>query len=142
MLAAWPFFGLGADGISTMSTGENEQPRMVTGGSLLADVPDRLEAERFDQLLRVANVRIERIVSTSQTTPPGEWFDQDWDEWVLLISGAAEILLAEEDAPRLLKPGDYLFLPAHLRHRVTRTTPERPTIWLAIHIDSPAPKVG
>ena len=82
---------------------------MVTAGSLLADIPDRLEAERFDQLLKVANIRIERIVSTGQTTPPGEWFDQAWDEWVLLISGAAEIILAEEDVPRLLKPGDYLF---------------------------------
>jgi cupin 2 domain-containing protein len=110
---------------------------MVTAGSLLADIPDRLEAERFDQLLKVANIRIERIVSTGQTTPPGEWFDQAWDEWVLLISGAAEIILAEEDVPRLLKPGDYLFIPAHVRHRVTWTNPDPPTIWLAISYRQP-----
>jgi cupin 2 domain-containing protein len=104
-------------------------------GCLLADVPDQLEAECFDPLLKVANVRIERIVSTGQTTPPGEWFDQAWDEWVLVIAGAAEILLEGEDGPRSLGPGDYLFLPAHLRHRVAWTLPSRPTVWLAVHID-------
>lgn len=92
---------------------------METAGSLLTDIPDRLGAERFDQLMKVANVRIERIVSTGQTTPLDEWFDQGWDEWVLLISGAAEILLENEDAPRAVKAGNYLFIPAHVRHRVT-----------------------
>ena len=110
----------------------------VTAGCLLADVPHRRETERFDQLLTAANVRIERIVSTGQTTPPGEWLDQAWDEWVVVITGAAEILLEHEDAPRSLGPGDYLFLPAHVRHRVTWTTPERPTVWLAVHIALPS----
>jgi cupin 2 domain-containing protein len=117
--------------------GGNKESRGVTAGCLLADVPHRLEAERFDQLLTAANVRIERIVSTGQTTPPGEWFDQAWDEWVVVITGAAEIRLEDEDAPRSLGPGDYLFLPAHVRHRVTWTMPERPTVWLAVHIALP-----
>lgn len=117
--------------------GRDTTVQPVTAGSLLADVPNRLEAERFDQLLKVGDVRIERIVSTGQSTPAGEWLDQAWDEWVLLVSGAAEILLKEEDAPRPLKPGDYLFIPAHVRHRVTWTTPDQPTIWLAIHIERP-----
>lgn len=103
-------------------------------GSLFADVPDRLEAERFDPLLACESLRIERIVSTGQTTPCGDWYDQPWDEWVVIVAGGAEILLADEDAPRALRPGDYLFLPAHLRHRVTWTDPARPTIWLAVHI--------
>jgi cupin 2 domain-containing protein len=117
------------------AAGGAEKSRDVLSGCLLADVPGRLEVERFDQLLKVANVRIERIVSTGQATPPGEWFDQAWDEWVVVITGAAEILLEDEDATRTLGPGDYLFLPAHVRHRVTRTTPEQPTVWLAVHID-------
>ena len=116
--------------------GRDTKVQPVTAGSLLADVPNRLEAERFDQLLKVGDVRIERIVSTGQSTPAGEWLDQAWDEWVLLVSGAAEILLKEEDAPRPLKPSDYLFIPAHVRHRVTWTTSD-PTIWLAIHIERP-----
>ena len=122
----------------THPSGDGASPP-VTAGSLLADLPHRLEVERFDQLLKVTNVRIERIVSTGQATPPGEWFDQAWDGWVVVISGAAEILLEDEDAPRSLGPGDYLFLPAHIRRRVTWTAPERPTVWLAVHID-PVPK--
>lgn len=109
--------------------------RPVTAGSLFADVPDRLDAERFEQLLAVGNVRIERIVSKGQATPPGEWFDQAWDEWVLVVRGEAEILLKNTDAPRWMTAGDYLFIPAHVQHRVTFTDPKRPTIWLAIHID-------
>lgn len=70
--------------------------------------------------------------------PPGEWYDQPWDEWILVIAGAAEILLDNEDTPRSLRPGDYLFLPALVRHRVTWTDPKRPTIWLAVHIGNSA----
>jgi hypothetical protein len=91
------------------SMGINREVQPVTAGSLFVDVPDRLDAERFDQLLAVGTVRIERIVSTDQTTPSGEWFDQAWDEWGLLVSGAADILLANK-TPRALKPGDYLFI--------------------------------
>lgn len=108
--------------------------RPVTSGNLLAGLPERIDVERFDQLLQVANVRIERIVSFGQSTPAGEWYDQDWDEWVLVLSGAAEVLLAGEDRPRRLAPGDHLFLPAHVRHRVAWTAPDQPTIWLAVHI--------
>jgi cupin 2 domain-containing protein len=68
--------------------------------------------------------------------------DQAWDEWVLVIRGAAEIVLADEDAPRVLIPGDYLFIPAHVRHRVMFTDPNQPTVWLAIHIDSAVCKTG
>jgi Cupin domain. len=109
--------------------------RAPTSGSLLAAIPQRLDAELFEDLLQVANVRIERIVSTGQATPAGEWFDQAWDEWVVVIAGAAAILLEGEAEPRPLGPGDYVFLPAHSRHRVTWTTPDQPTVWLAVHID-------
>ena len=117
-----------------LGVGTNREVPPVTAGNLFVDVPDRLDTERFDQLLAVGNVRIERFVSTGQRTPPGEWFDQAWDEWVLVVSGAAEVLLANESTPRSLKPGDHLFLPAHVRHRVTFTDPKRPTVWLAVHI--------
>lgn len=110
---------------------------MQISGSLLTNIPEGLEAELFESLLNVANVRIERIVSTGQATPPGEWYDQAWDEWVVLIAGAAEVLLENEEMPRSLSAGDYLFLTAHLRHRVTWTSPDRPTVWLSVHIALP-----
>ncbi len=110
----------------------------VTAGTLHAAVHERLQTEHFEQLLKAANVQIERIVSTGQTTPADTWFDQDWDEWVLLFQGVAELQIEQEAAPRRLEPGDYIFLPAHVRHRVTWTAPDQPTVWLAVHIDRPA----
>ena len=100
--------------------------------SLLHDLPAGLEAaERFEDLLTRPGVRIERIVSTGQSTPPGEWMDQAWDEWVLLVLGRAGLTL-EGDAPTTLTAGDWLLIPAHRRHRVDWTG--APTVWLAVHL--------
>ena len=102
--------------------------------SLLRDLPTGAEtAERFEDLLSRPGVRIERIVSAGQSTPPGEWMDQAWDEWVLLVAGRAGLTL-EGDPPLTLSPGDHLLIPAHRRHRVDFT--ETPTVWLAVHLDS------
>ena len=99
--------------------------------SLFRDLPVKSEAaERFEDLLNRQGVRIERIVSSGQSTPPGEWMDQAWDEWVLLVSGRAGLTLEGEE-PIALTPGDHLSIPAHRRHRVDWT--ETPTVWLAVH---------
>jgi cupin 2 domain-containing protein len=107
----------------------------VTGdrGNLLASLPQGLAAEQTIALLTNANVRIERIVSTGQASPPGFWYDQDWAEWVLVLAGSAGVLIDGEAEPRVLRPGDYLLIPAHRRHRVAWTEAERPTVWLAVH---------
>lgn len=104
--------------------------------NLLQSLPPAAGAEVFEDLLRGDGLRVERIVSTGQCTPPGQWYDQAWDEWVLLLAGGARLQLEGEAGPRELRPGDHLFLPAHRRHRVEWTDPERPTVWLAIHADS------
>ncbi|HLI22263.1 MAG TPA: cupin domain-containing protein [Stellaceae bacterium] len=105
----------------------------ATGGKLFANVPKRLAAEQFRALLAAPNLRIERIVSTGQATPEGEWLDQSQGEWVMLLRGAARLRFEGEDKPRLLKAGDYVNIPPHCRHRVEWTTPREPTIWLAVH---------
>ena len=102
--------------------------------SLLDGLPAGPEAaERFEDLLARPGVRIERIVSSGQSTPPGQWLEQAWDEWVLLVSGAAGLTL-EGEPPMTLRPGDWLLIPVHRRHRVDWT--ETPTVWLAIHLQS------
>jgi cupin 2 domain-containing protein len=102
--------------------------------SLLRDLPAGAEAaERFEDLLARPGLRIERIVSSGQTTAPGQWMDQAWDEWVLLVRGAAGLTL-EGGPPLTLAPGDHLLIPAHRRHRVDWT--ETPTVWLAVHLDA------
>jgi cupin 2 domain-containing protein len=108
---------------------------MVSSGNMLSGLPQgALPDEAVDTLLAGPHVRIERIVSTGQATPEGEWYDQDDDEWVLLVSGAARLKIEGEERDRSLQPGDWLLLPAHCRHRVTWMEAEPATVWLAIHL--------
>jgi cupin 2 domain-containing protein len=86
-----------------------------------------------DTLVHREGLRIERIVSTGQTTPEGQWYDQETDEWVLVVESAARLRIEGEQADRELSEGDWILLPAHCRHRVTWTRAEPPTVWLAIH---------
>lgn len=88
--------------------------------------------EAFQTLLQTPGVRIERIVSHGHRSPEGFWYDQNVDEWVLLLSGAAKLRFEGEE-PIELKPGSYVQIPAHRRHRVEWTDLTQPTIWLAIH---------
>jgi cupin 2 domain-containing protein len=91
--------------------------------------------ELVDIVVERPGMRIERIVSTGQATPDGEWYDQESDEFVLLVEGAGRLRIEGEAEDRALEAGDWVFLPAHCRHRVTWTRAEPPTVWLAIHFD-------
>jgi cupin 2 domain-containing protein len=102
--------------------------------SIFAGVPTRADKEETAVLAALPGVRIERIVSTGQASPPGFWYDPDWTEWVVMLAGSAGLLIEGEDAPRILAPGDYLEISPHVRHRVEWTDPDRPTVWLAVHV--------
>ncbi len=97
------------------------------------NLPSDLQSvEIFEAIASSPDMLIERIISTGQTTPIGQWYDQDRDEWVILLQGEAEITYI--DGSRInLKLGDYLMIPAHQQHRVDYTSSEPPCIWLAIH---------
>jgi len=84
-------------------------------------------------LVSAAGVTIERIVSIGHASPPDVWFDQPLSEWVMVVSGAAGVLFEGETEPIGLKAGDYLLIPPHSRHRVAWTSPDQPTVWLAVH---------
>lgn len=102
-------------------------------GNLFAGLPEAAAEEQFTDLLALPGLKVERIVSTGQASPPGFWYDQDWTEWVLLLSGAAAVEFEGEAAPHELAAGDYLHIPSGRRHRVAWTSSDRPTVWLAIH---------
>lgn len=106
--------------------------------NIFSGLPHQLQAERFDTLAGDGDVRIERIVSQGHSTPEGEWYDQERDEWVLLLTGSAGLLFEGEAGPRRLTAGDYLLIPAHCRHRVAWTDPDRQTVWLAVHFQGGA----
>jgi len=102
-------------------------------GNILANLPAALPEEVFDTIVDSAAVRIERIVSNGQTTPEGTWYDQERAEWVLLLTGSADLLFADNPEPQHLTAGDYLLIPAGCRHRVTWTDSTVKTVWLAVH---------
>lgn len=101
--------------------------------NLFADIPDCLADEQVIGLVSGPGIRIERIVSTGQASPPGFWYDQDREEWVMLLAGSAAVAFAGEPEPRRLAPGSYLHIPAHVRHRVEWTSASPPAVWLAVH---------
>ena len=101
--------------------------------NLFNGIPSALQEEFIQILAESGTARIERIVSEGHETPPGEWYDQEWDEWVLLVSGGATLQFDGDAAPLVLGPGDHVMIPAGCRHRVERTDPGQKTIWLAVH---------
>jgi cupin 2 domain-containing protein len=106
----------------------------VRTGRLRTGLPAQPVADEiFEVLVERPGVRIERIVSTGQTTPEDEWYDQARDEFVLLVAGAARLRIEGEAGDRALAEGDWLLIPAHCRHRVTWTREDPPTVWLAVH---------
>jgi cupin 2 domain-containing protein len=110
---------------------------MVRAGSIKSGLPSRpLADEVADLLVERRGLRIERIVSTGQATPKGQWYDQETDEFVLVMAGAARLRIEGEHRDRKLAQGDWLLLPAHCRHRVAWTLSDPPTIWLAVHFSS------
>ena len=96
------------------------------------DLPSKLPKEElFEALIDNEKVLIEKVVSTGQVTPPGEWYNQEREEWLIVLQGEGE--LSYEDGSRIkLTPGDYLYIPPHQKHRVEYTSTEPPCIWLTI----------
>jgi cupin 2 domain-containing protein len=107
--------------------------------NLFVGLPVRARDELVDVLVDTSTARLERIVSTTHRTPPGQWYDQDTDEWVAVLRGRAGLRFADDDAIVVMNPGDWLVIPAHRRHRVEWTDPDGPTVWLALHY---VPRVG
>ena len=101
--------------------------------NLFAGIPGEVPQEISEILLETPGFYLERIISGGQATPPGQWYDQDTHEWVVLLSGAAALLFAGEDQVRIMHPGDYVLIPAHCRHRVEWTDPTQTSVWLALH---------
>lgn len=99
--------------------------------NLFVVTPGQEADERFEELLSQPGVRIERIVSHGHVTPADQPYLQDWDEWVLVLEGAAELMLNGGET-HSLRAGEHLLIPAGTPHLVTYTA--APTVWLAVHI--------
>ena len=100
--------------------------------NLFAGIPADLPQELFTDLVSNNNVKIHRIVSKGHTSPDVGWYDQEDHEWVIVLRGAAKIAFENGNVVDL-KEGDYLNIPAHVKHKVSWTEPGNETIWLAVH---------
>jgi cupin 2 domain-containing protein len=103
------------------------QPR-----NIFSDIPDNIPEEIFETIISSETISIERIISKSHRSPEGFWYDQEKNEWVILIKGAARIRFENQEEPIHLKPGDHIHIPAHCRHRVEWTDPDCATTWIAV----------
>jgi len=103
----------------------------INPANLFTDVPESLPSEMVEILVQSKHVRIERIVSTGQCSPADFWYDQDENEWVLVVAGHAKLAIAGRETVEL-KSGDHILIPAHRKHRVQWTTPDERTVWLAV----------
>jgi len=106
---------------------------MLATGNLFADIPAQLAQEEITTLMSATDLRIERIVSRGQSSPPGFWYDQPQAEWVIVLTGSALVMFEGDSAPMRMEPGDHVHIPAHRRHRVEWTDPAQATVWLAVH---------
>ena len=111
---------------------------MTGTGNIFSGVMPNQSMEVFTTLHAQPGLRIERIVSAGQASPPGVWLDQPQAEWVLLLEGGAALEIEGEEGLRRMAPGDYVWLPPRRRHRVAWTEAGRTTIWLAVHFGTKA----
>ena len=102
--------------------------------NIFAEVPDALQDEAFDSLVHARHVTIQRIISTGHTSPESGWYDQEKNEWVIVLRGSAVIAYPDKVSVTL-REGDYMNIEAHEKHRVEWTDPEVATVWLAVHYE-------
>lgn len=87
-----------------------------------------LAEEQMEQLLKLPHLRLERIVSTGQTS---DWYDQEEHEWVALLQGQATLTFETGETLEMGR-GDTVVIPAHKKHKVSATSTAPPCVWLCL----------
>jgi cupin 2 domain-containing protein len=108
----------------------------LSAENIFTGFPPKSGEERFLTLFQSKSVKIERIVSRSHASPPGFWYDQVEDEWVMVLRGRATLEF-EDGALLEMEEGDYLAIRSHVKHRIAQTAAQ--TIWLAVRADANRP---
>jgi len=103
--------------------------------NIFNNIPADFKSELIETIIETKAVRIERIVSMGHSSPPGFWYDQDRNEFVILLKGSAGLMFEGSDRIMIMQTGEYINIPAHQRHRVEWTAPDKHTVWLAIFYD-------
>jgi len=99
--------------------------------NLFENIPESLPEEIIETIIESKNVKIERIISKGHSSPKNFWYDQEKNEWIMVLKGRAKLIFKENESMKL-SAGDYINIPAHKKHRVEWTDPDTETIWLAV----------
>ena len=105
----------------------------INSGNFFTDIPRHIDDEVFDTILASDGCEIKRIISKGNQSPPNYWYDQERNEWVMVLKGAAALKFKNSKKIVEMMPGDYVHIPAHCKHRVEWTDPDVATIWLAMY---------
>ncbi len=103
--------------------------------NIFKGISGNIHNEVFETILQNDKIKLERIISKGHITPVGKWYDQDFDEWLILLSGKAILSFMDQAENITLIPGDYMLIEAHKKHRVEYTSYDEETIWLTLHIN-------
>ena len=106
---------------------------MIEIKNIFENIPDHIPEELFQEILKTENIKVERIVSKGQSSKDDHWYDQEENEWIILLKGTAGLLFEGHEKAVILRSGDYINIPSHRKHRVEWTDPDMETVWLTIH---------
>lgn len=102
-------------------------------GNIFSNLPRHILDEIFEEIINTKACKVERIISKGQASPAGFWYDQELNEWVVVLKGRAVLKFQDNQEVMEMGPGDYVNIPAHCKHREEWTDSHTVTIWLAIH---------
>ena len=100
--------------------------------NIFDNIPTQLHQELFQDIFSKDGLKIQRIVSQGEATQDDKWYIQEDDEWVIVLQGEATLSF-EDDSDIKLSSGDYIHIPAHKKHKVSWTSSDEQTVWLAVH---------
>ena len=106
---------------------------MMKQKNIFSNLHEQFDEEIIENLVNAKSIKVERIISKGHASPLGFWYDQDWHEWVCVLEGYAILEFDNDESDLVLGKGDYVLIPAHKKHRVKWTDPNRHTLWLAIY---------
>ena len=107
--------------------------------NLFTEINDQIVEEISTVLMQRDNppqVKIKRIISPKgYCSHEGSWYDQNEDEFVLVLQGKAGLRFEDRSDHIIeLERGDFITIPAHEKHRVEWTGKDEQTVWLCVFL--------
>ena len=101
--------------------------------NIFENIPRKIPKEIFTSIICSGEIHIERIISAGQHTASGEWLSANRNEWVILLTGGAEVRFENEPETYVMRPGDHIYIKRGQRHRVEKTSETEKSVWLAVY---------